>query len=89
MMEALSERTPYGPTTANIRRETAGPGLEPFHRKVAEISRYGSIVRVRVSIGKNRLLAELPSSALDELSLEEGKDVHVVIKLRRLRYVES
>jgi len=46
-------------------------------------------VRVRVSIGKNRLLAELPASAFDELSLEEGKDVHVVIKLRRLRYVES
>jgi ABC-type molybdate transport system ATPase subunit len=54
-----------------------------------EISRYGSSVRVRVSIGKNRLLAELPASAFDELSLEEGKDVHVVIKLRRLRYVES
>jgi ABC-type Fe3+/spermidine/putrescine transport system ATPase subunit len=66
-----------------------GPALNRFTGKVAEISRYGSIVRVRVSIGKNRLLAELPSSAFDELSIEQGKDVHVVIKLRRLRYVES
>ncbi len=66
-----------------------GPALNRFTGKVEEISRYGSNVRVRVSIGKNKLLAELPSGAFDELSLQEGKDVHVVIKLRRLRYVES
>lgn len=66
-----------------------GPALNRFTGKVEEISRHGSNVRVRVSIGKNRLLAELPASAFDELSLEEGGDVHVVIKLRRLRYVES
>lgn len=66
-----------------------GPALNRFTGKVEEISRHGSNVRVRVSIGKNGLLAELPASAFDELSLEEGGDVHVVIKLRRLRYVES
>jgi molybdopterin-binding protein len=66
-----------------------GPALNRFTGKVVDISRYGSNVRVRVSIGRNRLLSELPASAFDELSLEEGKDVHVVIKLRRLRYVES
>ncbi len=66
-----------------------GPALNRFTGKVEEISRHGSNVRVRVSIGKNGLLAELPASAFDELSLEEGGDVHVVIKLRRLRYVNS
>jgi len=66
-----------------------GPDLNRFIGKVKDISRFGSNVRVRVAIGKNNLLAELPVSAYDELSIEEEKDVHVVIKLRRLRYVES
>jgi ABC-type Fe3+/spermidine/putrescine transport system ATPase subunit len=66
-----------------------GPALNRFTGKVKDISRHGSNVRVRLSIGKNSLLAELPVTAFDELSIEEGNEVHVVIKLRRLRYVES
>lgn len=66
-----------------------GPALNRFTGKVKNISRHGSSVRVRLSIGKNSLLAELPVTAFDELSIEEGNEVHVVIKLRRLRYVES
>jgi len=66
-----------------------GPALNRFMGKVEDISRNGSSVRVRVSIGKTKLLAELPASAFDELSLAEGSDAHVVIKLRRLRYVTS
>ena len=66
-----------------------GPALNRFTGMVQEIRRHNSTVRVRVSIGKNSLLAELPVSAFNEISVEEGKEVHVVIKLRRLRYVES
>lgn len=66
-----------------------GPALNRFTGTVEEITPYHSTARVRVSIGKNSLLAELPVSAFNELSIEEGKEVHVVIKLRRLRYVES
>jgi molybdopterin-binding protein len=66
-----------------------GPALNRFIGTVEEITRYNSTVRVKVSIGKKTLLAELPISAFDEMSVEEGKEVHVVIKLRRLRYAES
>jgi len=66
-----------------------GPTLNRFIGVVEKITEQNSTVRVRVSIGKNKLLAELPIAAFDELSIEEGKQVHVVIKLRRLRYVES
>lgn len=65
-----------------------GPALNRFTGTVEEITQYNSTARVRVSIGKNILLAELPASAFREISLEKGKEVHVVIKLRRLRYVE-
>ncbi|MBN1107014.1 MAG: ABC transporter ATP-binding protein [Deltaproteobacteria bacterium] len=66
-----------------------GPALNRFIGTVEEITEYHSTVRVRLSVGKTSLLAELPVSAFNELCLEKGKGVHVVIKLRRLRYVES
>ena len=66
-----------------------GPALNRFIGTVEKITEHNSTIRVRVSIGKNSLLAELPINAFDELSIEEGKKVYVVIKLRRLRYVES
>ncbi len=66
-----------------------GPALNRFTGTVQEITFLSSRVRVGISIGKSRLLAELPVSAFKETSLERGKEVHVVIKLRRLRYVES
>lgn len=66
-----------------------GPAVNRFAGMVEKIIEHNSTVRVRVSIGKNSLLAELSRSAFDELSIEEGKKVHVVVKLRRLRYVEG
>lgn len=66
-----------------------GPAVNRFTGTVEKITEHDSTVRVRVSIGENSLLAELPVSAFDELSIQEGKEVHVVIKMRRLRYVES
>jgi len=66
-----------------------GPALNRFTGTVQEIIPLQSTVRVGVSVGKTHLFAELPASAFNEISLEEGKAVHVVIKLRRLRYVES
>ncbi len=66
-----------------------GPALNRFTGTVQEIISLQSTVRVRVSVGQKSLLAELPVSAFNEISLEKGKEVHVVIKLRRLRYVES
>jgi ABC-type Fe3+/spermidine/putrescine transport system ATPase subunit len=66
-----------------------GPALNRFMGTIQEITRSNSTVRVRVSIGKISLLSELPASACARLSLNEGKKVHVVIKLGRLRYVES
>jgi ABC-type Fe3+/spermidine/putrescine transport system ATPase subunit len=66
-----------------------GPALNRFMGTIQEITRSNSTVRVRVSIGRTSLLSELPASACDSLSLTEGQNVHVVIKLGRLRYVES
>jgi ABC-type Fe3+/spermidine/putrescine transport system ATPase subunit len=65
-----------------------GPTLNRYQGTVGEIMRFHSLVRVRVSVGKTALVAELPDAVFDDMELEEGSAVHVVIKLRRLRYVE-
>jgi len=65
-----------------------GPALNRFMGKVEEITRDNSMVRVKLSIGTKTLLAELSKGAFDEMTIEKGKEVYVVIKMRRLRYVE-
>lgn len=66
-----------------------GPALNRFTGRVDEIIHQGATVRVKVSIGKTGLLTEMTEDAFDEIAIEQGKEVHVVIKMRRLRYVES
>lgn len=66
-----------------------GYGLNRFKGIVRDITRHNGSVRIRVSIGERNLLSELPASAFEELSIETGQEVHVGIKLGRLRYVAS
>jgi ABC-type sugar transport system ATPase subunit len=66
-----------------------GPTLNRYQAIVTEIIRYHSLVRVRVAIGRKSLVAELAESVFDEMDIAEGREIYVVIKLRRLRYVES
>ncbi|MEF3169407.1 MAG: ABC transporter ATP-binding protein [Deltaproteobacteria bacterium] len=62
-----------------------GPALNRFVGTVEEITRHNSSVRVRVLIGKNRLLSELPASTFENMSIEKGIKVHGIIKIGRLR----
>ncbi|MCX5812793.1 MAG: ABC transporter ATP-binding protein [Proteobacteria bacterium] len=65
-----------------------GPALNRYRGIVTEVLPINSTTRVRVAIGDNNLLAELQKSTFDEMHLEMGKEVYVIIKLRRLRYFE-
>jgi ABC-type molybdate transport system ATPase subunit len=66
-----------------------GPTLNRYQAVVTEIIRHSSLVRVRVAIGRTSLVAELPEAVFDEMDISEGSQIYVVVKLRRLRYVES
>jgi ABC-type sulfate/molybdate transport systems ATPase subunit len=66
-----------------------GPAINRYEAVVTEIVRHRSLVRVRVAIGKTSLVAELAESIFDEMDIAEGSEIYVVVKLRRLRYVES
>lgn len=65
-----------------------GPTLNRYQGVVTEIVRHRSVVRVRMAIGRTSLVAELPEGIFDEMDIAEGREIYVVVKLRRLRYVE-
>lgn len=66
-----------------------GPALNLFTGTVGEITRKGVSVGIAVHIGDTCLLTEMSKDAFDEINIKSGNIVYVVIKLRRLRYVEK
>ena len=66
-----------------------GPALNRYTGTIREIVPLRAIVRVRVMVDGNDLLAELSRETFDEMKLSIGSPVHVIVKLRRVRYVET
>lgn len=66
-----------------------GPALNRYRATVTEIVPLRSVVRIKVNIDGNSLLTELPMETFGEMDLDIGQEVFVIIKLRRLRYVEE
>jgi len=65
-----------------------GPELNRFKGVITGIKNLPLMSRVKVDVDGNILIAELSREAALEMNLEEGKEVFVIIKLRRLRYAE-
>lgn len=65
------------------------PLLNHFKGTVEKISQHHSKVKLLVSIGRNRLYADLPTSTFEKMSLGVGTIVHGTIKMNRLSYVEG
>ncbi len=66
-----------------------GPALNRYTGTIKEIIPVRAIVRVIVQIDGKELLAELSRETFDEMKLTKGSTVHVIVKLRRVRYVET
>ena len=66
-----------------------GPALNRYTGIIREIVPLRAVVRVWVTIDGNDLLAELSRETFDEMKLSPGSPVHVIVKLRRVRYVET
>lgn len=68
--------------------EPPGPTLNRFKGVIKEIILLRSVVRVKVNVCGIDLLTELSVESFDEMDLSVGKEVFIIIKLRRLRYAE-
>ncbi len=65
-----------------------GPALNRYKGVITEIIPLRALVRVKVIVDGSELLAELSRESFDEMKLDVGSTVHLIIKLRRLRYFE-
>jgi ABC-type sugar transport system ATPase subunit len=63
-----------------------GPKVNTYKGAILEISSpSSSVVKVRVKVGENTLLAELPKDLFNSLGLAEGKEVFLKLKLKSIR----
>lgn len=71
--------------------ETRPPGLSVngFEGVVRAIDRTGNTIRLLIDVGETCLKAELPRYMFDEMDLAEGKNVFIILRMRRIRCYES
>jgi ABC-type sugar transport system ATPase subunit len=62
-----------------------GPELNRFKGVVQDIQPFSSLIRLKIRVGKNQLLAELPQDVFEEMGIETNQEVFLILKLRRLR----
>ncbi len=66
-----------------------GPALNRYSGIIGDIIPMRSVVRIKIHIGRNTLMAELPTEAFREMNIDVGSEVFAIVKLRRLRYFTS
>ena len=71
--------------------ETRPPGLSVngFQGKITDIEPAGSTVRIWIDVDSNHLMAEVQSYIYEEMDLAVGKEVFLILRMRRIRCYES
>ena len=46
-------------------------------------------MRIHLEIGNNNLVAEIPHHIYADMDLEPGKNVHVILRMKRIRAFEN
>ena len=59
--------------------------LNSFRGIVTEIEPFSSLIKLKVRVGENSLLAELPRSIFEDMDIKIGQEVFLMLKLRSLR----
>lgn len=62
-----------------------GPSVNHFQATVTEIVDSAATVRLRVKLGGNSLLAELPRDIFEEMAIKLGQEVFLILRLRWIR----
>jgi len=66
-----------------------GPGVNSFMAKILDIIPRNDTVRIRLEVGNNKLVAEISHQIFEEMDLDAGKEVHVILRMRRIRAFEN
>ena len=62
-----------------------GRGVNCFQGKITYIKDIGSSVRIGLDVVGNSLMAELPLNLFEEMDLEVGKEVFLILRMSRIR----
>ena len=61
------------------------PLLNRFRGILVEVKPMGSIMRLGVKVDGHVLYSEMPTNLFDDMNLSVGQEVHIILKLRRIR----
>lgn len=65
-----------------------GPQMNRFKGKITEIKSSGTTVRLGLKVGANPLQAEIPRDIFEDMDLAVGKEVFLILKLRKIKVYE-
>ena len=66
-----------------------GPGVNRFKGVITSIDSTNEAIRLKVKAGENNLIAEVSRHIFEDMDLAIGKEVHLILKLRRIRVYEN
>jgi ABC-type Fe3+/spermidine/putrescine transport system ATPase subunit len=66
-----------------------GPEVNRFRGTIVNIIPADDAVRIKLKVGATSLLAEIPHHIFEDMNLEAGKEVFLILKLRRIRVYEN
>ena len=71
--------------------ETRPPGLSVngFQGMISSIDPAGNMVKIRLDVAGKSLVSEIPSYIFDEMDLSVGKEVFLILRMRRIRAYET
>jgi ABC-type Fe3+/spermidine/putrescine transport system ATPase subunit len=62
-----------------------GPNVNRFKGIITDINISSETVRLKIKVGKNNLLAELPHHIFEGMNLQIGTEVFLILKLRKIK----
>ncbi len=66
-----------------------GPGVNRFKGTITNIEPADDAVRLRVMVEGKKLLAEIPHHIFEDMDLSVGKEVFLILKLKRIKAYEN
>lgn len=66
-----------------------GPDLNRFKGLITEMTSSLSLTRIKLRVGDHTLLAEIPAEVGQEMDLQIGREVHLILKLRWIKTLSA
>jgi ABC-type sugar transport system ATPase subunit len=66
-----------------------GPQVNRFKGIITSIKSISATVRLKIKVGENTLQAEMPHDIFEDMDLTVGKEVFLILKLRRIKVFEG